>query len=443
MSERQQKIRLGLFVVVSLALFGGLIMVFGGAPGWFKKTNKYTMIFSDAPGLTPGTPVRKSGVKVGEVESIDLNDITGQVKVGVRLESKFTPRTTDEPTVTRGLIVGDTAIDFIPKAAGKAVAGEPIPPGAVIQGVSPFNAKTLIEQATGVVPEALKSLAQVRKSLEAYEAIAPQAQATLKDIGELAKSAHDFIPELKRTNDGLRDIFSSSGDIGPALKTLVPDLKKTNDEVRYFLKTASFWVEEAGVSFKRHEPRLVKTIDTLATTTERIGEVFNPENQKSIAQMLKSLDRLSMGADDLMKDGKTTLKTLNSTLVQAEQAITELRQTTRPIAERVPRILQNIENSSEQMSKAMVEARDLIRAVGQAEGSFLKFITDPTLYNNLNNTTAMLNRLMPQIDSILKDVGVFADKIARHPESLGMRGAIRPDSGLKEAPPSNVYKPKP
>jgi phospholipid/cholesterol/gamma-HCH transport system substrate-binding protein len=31
---------------------------------------------------------------------------------------------------------------------------------------------------------------------------------------------------------------------------------------------------------------------------------------------------------------------------------------------------------------------------------------------------------------------VFADKVARHPESLGVSGAISPSSGLKEGPSS-------
>ena len=58
----------------------------------------------------------------------------------------------------------------------------------------------------------------------------------------------------------------------------------------------------------------------------------------------------------------------------------------------------------------------------------------PSLYQNLSDTTLMLTRLMPRVERILRDVEVFADKIARHPESLGLRGAVSPDSGLKEAP---------
>lgn len=441
MSDRAQRLQLGVFVFLSLALLAGLVLIFGGGPNWFKKTNRYEIWFDDAPGIAVGTPVRKSGVKVGEVSRVKLDDVTGQVKVDVQLDPNFTPRTSDEPTVTRGLIVGDTAIDFIPKVGEKVAAGESIPPNTVLQGVSPFNARVLIDQATGVVPEAQRSLEQVRSSLKALEKLAPQFQSTLKEVGDLAKSSREFIPELKRTNDGLRDILGNSGEVGPAVQGIIPELRKTNDEIRYFLKTASFWVEEAGVSYKRNEPNLVKAIDALTVTTQRIGEVFTPENQKSINEILKNVslasarfDKLALGAEDLMKDGKTTLKTLNSTLGQAENAMIEIRQVTRPISERVPRILQNVESGSEQFARTMVDVRELIKVIGNSEGAFQRFIADPALYNNLNDTVATVNKLMPRLDRILKDVEVFADKIARHPEALGVGGAIRPSTGLKEAP---------
>jgi phospholipid/cholesterol/gamma-HCH transport system substrate-binding protein len=42
---------------------------------------------------------------------------------------------------------------------------------------------------------------------------------------------------------------------------------------------------------------------------------------------------------------------------------------------------------------------------------------------------------MPRLDRILKDFETFADKLARHPELLGVRGAVKPSAGLKEPPP--------
>jgi hypothetical protein len=46
----------------------------------------------------------------------------------------------------------------------------------------------------------------------------------------------------------------------------------------------------------------------------------------------------------------------------------------------------------------------------------------------------MLVRIMPRLDRIMKDFETFADKLARHPEAIGLGGVVRPGSGLKDPP---------
>ena len=82
----------------------------------------------------------------------------------------------------------------------------------------------------------------------------------------------------------------------------------------------------------------------------------------------------------------------------------------------------------------MSSVNELIRAIGKAEGTFQKFISDPSLYNNLNSVTCSMAKLMPEFEQILKDVGVFADKIARHPESLGIRVQFNRAAGSRNHP---------
>ena len=68
-----------------------------------------------------------------------------------------------------------------------------------------------------------------------------------------------------------------------------------------------------------------------------------------------------------------------------------------------------------------------------------RLLKDPSLYNNLDCAAGQIAHTIPRIDRILKDVETFADKIARHPESLGVGGAVKPGNGLKDkdTPPTN------
>ncbi len=233
------------------------------------------------------------------------------------------------------------------------------------------------------------------------------------------------------------------------LKQLGPEIKKTTQDIRYFLNTATFWIDEFGVMALKNEPKLSKAIEAFTTAADGVNKTLSPENQKSITAMLKNvesasgkLDRLTASADDLMKDGKTTMRTINSTLNKADLAMDDIRKVTKPLAESAPKLIRNADVGVEQFTQTMSSVNELIRAIGKAEGTFQKFISDPSLYNNLNSVTCSMAKLMPEFEQILKDVGVFADKIARHPESLGIRGAVQPSSGIKESPASSGYRPK-
>jgi hypothetical protein len=45
---------------------------------------------------------------------------------------------------------------------------------------------------------------------------------------------------------------------------------------------------------------------------------------------------------------------------------------------------------------------------------------------------------MGRAEKITRDLEVFADKIARRPELIGVGGAFRPSSGLKDLPGSTI-----
>ena len=91
----------------------------------------------------------------------------------------------------------------------------------------------------------------------------------------------------------------------------------------------------------------------------------------------------------------------------------------------------------DQVTSAMARANTLFAGLQNPNGTFGRMLNDPTLYNNLSEATCALGKLGPRLDRILKDVEVFADKIARHPETIGIGGAVRPSAGLKEGASSS------
>ena len=56
---------------------------------------------------------------------------------------------------------------------------------------------------------------------------------------------------------------------------------------------------------------------------------------------------------------------------------------------------------------------------------------DPQVYQDLAAAAANVKNLSRELRPIVDDIRVFSDKIARHPEQLGVRGALDRRPGLK------------
>lgn len=444
MADRVAKLRLGVFVAAAFATLAGLVVLFGGAPRLFTARAGYTVTFSEAPNVAPGTPVRKSGVRIGEVSGVDLDPDTGQVRVHVLVEPKYVPRTTDEPTVFRGLLSGDTSVDFVPKVGpdGQPVppGGDPYQPGSVIPGVTPVNPGQLFRQATGVFPSAQESMARIVASAQRFEQSVPRIERAFDEIAGLARSGREFVPELRKTNEEVQKALAIADD--PA----DPDrqqagLRTTLAEIRDFVRTVKPLVEDLRRVIRVNEDDITRTVKATRSAAEAADDLLKPANRQAFEATLKNLQASS---DDLTKSirlaaivfdqAEKTLKDFNARAAQSEAVIRNLELATRPLAENAEPIVKNVSVAADQLAKTLVEVRETLRMVNRGDGTLQKAIADPSLYNNLNEAAASLARTLMRAEKVAQDLQVFADKIARRPETIGLGGAVRPSAGLKESP---------
>ncbi|HVJ68083.1 MAG TPA: MCE family protein, partial [Caulifigura sp.] len=86
-----------------------------------------------------------------------------------------------------------------------------------------------------------------------------------------------------------------------------------------------------------------------------------------------------------------------------------------------------------QLDSLLTELNTFSQMINSPNGTIQKFASDPQLYDNLNRSAAALTLLMRHIEPTLADFRIFADRIARHPEVLGVSGAIKGSTGVKEA----------
>jgi ABC-type transporter Mla subunit MlaD len=497
MTEQGMRFRIGLFVLLALVLLATLVTLFGSLPSFFKQYHEYTVTFADAPGVNVGTPVRRSGVRIGEVKSVDLDHDSGEVRVGLLIERPYKLHRHERPALAQGLLGSDTCIDIVPDNTapkGKEPDRTALEPGSVVAGARQANIHTLLSRAADVVPATHDTIAQVKQSLQRLERIGPLLEETLKEYRDLAKATREVVPEVRRTNnevaelahavreavpgltrtsDEVRELAKAVRETVPELRQTnnevcglvkaahdtVPGLNQTNDEVRQLahavretvpeLRHTNEEIQHAVDSWGRvgdrvdglialNQDKLLKTVDNLNETLVRLSALFNQDNQRNLAVLLQNvrassdtLASITRDTDELLKESRLTVHKVGDSVVRADDAMNNLQQATKPLAERSNTIMKNLDESTAKLNVTMTELHELTRLVSQSNGTLQRLVVDPSLYNHLDETVCMLERILPRLDRIMHDMEVFADKVARHPEVLGVGGVVSPDSGLK------------
>ena len=434
MDDQAIRFRLGVFILLALILLAILVLMFGGLPGYFKQTTAYTLVFDNAPGIGPGTPVKRSGVKIGEVRSIELDNDTGKVSVGILVDAKYKLRKSDRPTIVYGLLGGDTAIAMLPPEEPLPKDDEPVPPGGEAPGFVQVDAATLLQKTTDLMPQAQEALIEIRKAFQRIDRARPDIEDVFRDFRELTRATRDAVPELRKTNDEIRDLVK-------VVRQTVPDFKRTGDEIQYAARVIGKVGERVDGFLQNNDEKLSKALDRVQDALKRVTDVLNDENQKNVSALLKNtrdasdkLEALGKDTQAFLKEGTAAMKSMNDALTKADELMLNLNKASKSFSERTPNILKNVDESAATLNKTMSDLREILQAVARSEGTVQKLLSDPALYNNLNDSAEMVARILPRLDRVLRDVEIFADKLARHPELLGLAGVVRPSSGLKENP---------
>src|SRR5262245_26806525 len=170
-TSRAMRLRLGLVVLLTIGLLAGLIVAFGSLPNLFKRTTPYTVRFTDAPGLSEGAPVRRSGVKIGVVKRITLDEDLGIVRVAIAIDEPYTIRRSEQPTLNAGILGGDVGIDLVPRDPDEKEPMDrtPFEPGTELVGHRGTSVNALLKGASEVVPTTQQTLNEMRKSMQRIE----------------------------------------------------------------------------------------------------------------------------------------------------------------------------------------------------------------------------------------------------------------------------------
>jgi len=257
-----QKIQLGIFVILGLAIFVAAIYFIGNKQNMFGKTTHLTAVFNNVNGLQVGNSVRYSGINVGTVREITMLNDT-MIRVTMVIEDKIIPHIKKNAiaTITSDGLVGNMIINIIPgKGEGLSVQS-----GDEINTYSRIRTDDILETLNVTNENAALLTADLLKITKEITQGKGTVGLLINDT-LMAKDLKETMHYLKITGKGTATSVQS-------LNKLIASLEDRNNVVGVLKDTAvASNIKEIVLSLDRSSKEMEKVITNLNETITNIKE---------------------------------------------------------------------------------------------------------------------------------------------------------------------------
>lgn len=210
---------------------------------------------------------------------------------------------------------------------------------------------------------------------------------------------------------------------------------RVDETLASFTSTSREWQKVArnvnGVmdTHRGHIGRVVEeaaeSMHELTTTLKAANKIVgDPEIQEGLRETIASLPAM-------VQETQVAIKSIRGAVGKADLALGNIAKVTAPLAERSESISASLDKSLGSLEMLLAELSKFSRLLNDEDGSLRLMATDPDLYRNMNRSASSLSTLLNNILPVIGDLRVLSDKLARHPELLGVRGALQGSTGLK------------
>jgi len=199
----------------------------------------------------------------------------------------------------------------------------------------------------------------------------------------------------------------------------------TADEISRLARRVSFLLENNEDQIVRIAGKAEQTLDRVSSAADGIGQLVGDP------VMRENLNRAITDLPEVLTEARAAMGQLQQTMSLADDNLRNLEGFTKPLGERGPQMVQNIEQMTGRLDEALSELGDFAHALNHSNGTVSRLIREPELYDHLSSAIENIDELTRELRPVVRDARVFTDRISRHPELLGVRGALKPSSGIK------------
>lgn len=238
------------------------------------------------------------------------------------------------------------------------------------------------------------------------------------------------IKELIRDGDTIEGSIASNplevlGDLQGNINQAISSVAVAGAEVSKVAQNLNDLLSNNDEQINRIVAKTERTLDGLQTALGGVNEVLgDKELRTDLRRSLKSLP-------EVMDQTRKALAGIQQTTRLADRNLRNLEGFTEPLGKRGEQMVGRIDQTVGRLDELLLQFVEFGKALNRREGSLGQLVNNPDLYQHLNAAACNIEQLTRELKPIVRDARAFSDKISRHPELLGVRGAIKPSTGIK------------
>jgi phospholipid/cholesterol/gamma-HCH transport system substrate-binding protein len=296
-----QKIQLGLFVLLGSILFIGAIYFVGNKQDMFNKTIEINALFSNINGLQKGNNVRFSGINVGTVQEIEIvNDST--IRVEMKIEQSIIEHIKKDAvaSITSDGLVGNMIVNIIPGNH----SNNPVQPGDTILSLNKVTTEELMKTLSSTSDNAnviTANLAEITTQITRGKGTV----GMLINDADLSDDLRQTIHYLKITSRGTSESVANLNKIinkldnkdnvigvlqdtavAQNIKNVIANLEKSSGQIDQVVNNLNSTITnmkegKGAINYLSNDPKLVKQIDSTMNTINQASNKLN-ENLEAL-----------------------------------------------------------------------------------------------------------------------------------------------------------------
>lgn len=331
------EMKVGLFVLCGICAI--IVFIFTQTKTGKLRGYEINVIFDYVSGLEIGSPVRVSGVRIGEVKKIEiLYENIPKVMVKLKINPNVKIAKGSRITIRTLGIIGEKYIEITPSNKK-----EFIEKGEIVEGENPLS----IERIANIGEEIAENLNKI-----------------LSDLRE--------ITEDKSFKQNIKEFTKDSKITIVKINSLVDEISQTNKSLKNFIEKNSPQIEDF---IKNTNEFFVSGKEEIEKTTKDIRDFLKIKDKAenaiiSFSETSNEFQKLSEEAREFLE--KIQKEGLIAKIMKEEEMIENIKETTLKIGE-----------SSEKLNETLTGLNSILNTIKSGQGTIGKLMYSDELYNEI------------------------------------------------------------